>query len=622
MLPPSELREKGSVECSRGEKGGHERETNEDIVATTNTEVEKTEYKVRGGGPLNPGPMTGDAPCQERVSLRTLRHIFDRVTARGTYNYRGARVPVPSRLKMTKWRQCLVDYHDKELPDFLEYGWPINFDRESALRSTLVNHASATQYPADITFYIDTEMAHGALAGPFEGPPVDPTHISPLMTKPKKDAKHRRVIMDLSWPPGQAINDGVSEGRYIDGPMDIRLPTVEYMEHRLLQLGAGAYMYKTDLARGYRQLRVDPADWPLLGFMHDDRIYMDLCPPFGLRTSALFMQRTSEAICYIHGKRGYLSRAYLDDFGGAENREERATKALDTLQIVMGELGIQEALHKVCRPAKVMVWLGIIFDWEKMTMAIPEEKMAEIMTILDDWSTKLRATQREMQSLLGLLQFVASVSPPTRIFTNRMLQDLRETPKRGSESLSLGFKMDVRFFRNLLPHYNGVKIIDKTLVQCQDTLELDACTTGCGAFTGTHYYAEQFPSEVLQQQHPIAHLELLNIVVALKTWADEWAGHRILVFCDNMNSCIAIQSGRTRDQYMQSCVREIFMWSARHDIELIAQHRPGVQMVRADALSRAHTDDKYVRWIEQDSLLSAATRVAVPRDYFKIINDL
>ena len=56
---------------------------------------------------------------------------------------------------------------------------------------------------------------------------------------------------------GQAVDNGLDTGIYLDGPMDIRLPTVDYMEHRLLQLGAGAYMYKTDLARGFRQLRVN-----------------------------------------------------------------------------------------------------------------------------------------------------------------------------------------------------------------------------------------------------------------------------------------------------------------------------------------------------------------------------
>ena len=117
-----------------------------------------------------------------------------------------------------------------------------------------------------------------------------------------------------------------------------------------------------------------------------------------------------------------------------------------------------------------------------------------------------------MQQLLGLLQFVASVSPPARVFTNRMLQNLLEMPKKGTESLSWGFKQDLQFFLELWPEYNGIKIVQKSQVPCQDKLELDACLTGCGEYAGGEYYAERFPQRVLDGEHPIAHLEMLNAV--------------------------------------------------------------------------------------------------------------
>ena len=106
----------------------------------------------------------------------------------------------------------------------------------------MVNHASALQCPADLDFYIYTELGHGALLGPFDGLPFLPTHTSPLMTRPKRGSEHRRIIMDLSWPPGESVNDGVSSDLYVDGPARIYLPTVDYMEARLLEMGVGAYM--------------------------------------------------------------------------------------------------------------------------------------------------------------------------------------------------------------------------------------------------------------------------------------------------------------------------------------------------------------------------------------------
>ena len=533
-----------------------------------------------------------------------------------------AKRAVPSGLNIDAWKRYLTEYDDRQVIQMLEYGWPINFDRSKPLCSTLKNHATATQHEQDIDFYIATELSHGALLGPFSGPPTMPTHISPLMTRLKKDSIHRRVIMDLSWPEGASINEGVDGECYLGGEAHIKLPTVQFMEDRVLELGQGAYMYKTDLARGYRQLRVDPTDWPLLGFQHGGKFYLDLCPPFGLKTSALFMQRTSEAISYIHGRRGYLSRPYLDDFGGAEASVIRADAALDELQAIMGELGVVEAAKKVCRPAQCMIWLGIRFDTRDMTMRIPDGKMGEIKEVLTEWEGRQRATQREMQSLLGLLQFVASVSPPARIFTNRMLENMREAPRRGTETLSLGFKRDLRFFIDVWPGYNWVRILEKRDIQCQSELELDACTTGCGAFNGAQYYSEKFPEDIIREQHPIAHLELLNIVVAVRTWASNWAHQRVAVQCDNMNACLATRSGRSRDPYMQACVRELFILSTRHDLELQVTHRPGIAMVRADALSRAHTGQVYADRVAGDSALCRARQVRIQAETFIVTDSM
>ena len=591
-------------------------------TATTSVHMHPTLAATPGErGGHDTTPIGGASPVSGEF-MPIMQDIYYNVINTGTYNHCGARIRVPSGLCIGAWEKYLHDYTDRNLVDFLAYGWPVNHDRTSPLLSTPVNHPSATQHSKHVEFYIDTEMGFRALLGPFTCPPVDNFHVSPLMTRPKKDSDNRRVIVDLSWPEGAAVNDGIPEHWYIDGQATITLPTVEYMEQRLLQLGPGAFLYKTDLARGYRQLRVDPHDWPLLGFSHNGYYYMDPCPPFGLRTSSLFMQRTSEAISFIHGKAGFFSRPYLDDFGGAERTYEQAFKALSSLQGILRELGVREAIHKVCGPTQRMVWLGLLYNTIDMTISIPEEKLLEIMELLKVWEGRQRATRAQMQSLLGTLQFVAGVSPPTRIFTNRMLQDLREAPKRGTESLSWGFKRDLAFFLALLPHYNGIKIIDKETIVYQDQLELDACLTGCGACTGSQYYAEQFPDRILNRAHTIAHLELLNIVVAVKVWRTQWSGRKVQVYCDNSNACIAATTGRSRDPFIQECVRELFLFKAAHDIELKVSHRPGAQMDRADALSRAHTDEKFRTWIRNDPVLAQSSRIVVPDTYFELDNKL
>ena len=386
-----------------------------------------------------------------RYNNELLRQVYNKVVESGDFNYKGARLRLPSGLNIEQWRKALQGYSDYKLVEFLEFGWPIGIDRSAYLQSYNSNHKTALEHPEDIEHYIATELGHRALLGPFAGPPTAVCHFSPLMTRPKRDSIFRRVIIDLSWPKGWSVNDGISRTDYIDGPMTISLPTPDDMERAVVRAGRGSYLYKTDLSRGYRQLRVDPLDWPLLSFRHESSCFMDICPPFGLRSSAMAMQRVSQAIVHLHGRRGFLSRAYIDDFGGVEGNKPRATEALGALQGIMDGLGVVQAAAKICPPSQVMVWLGIFFDTKEMYMAIPHDKLLEIMSCIESWRGRVRATRKEMQSLLGLLNFVASVAPPTRLFTNRMLEDLRATNPTGTADVTEQFQRDVQFFLDLLP---------------------------------------------------------------------------------------------------------------------------------------------------------------------------
>ena len=117
-------------------------------------------------------------------------------------------------------------------------------------------------------------------------------------------------------------------------------------------------------------------------------------------------------------------------------------------------------------------------------------------------------------------------------------------------------------------------------------------------------------------------LGLLQLVasVSLSTlsWrlGDIWAHQRVAVQCDNMNACLAVRSGRTRDSYMQACVRELFHPSTVHDLELQVTHCPGVALERADALSRAHTGQVYADSVAADGKLRRAQQVRIAVETF------
>ena len=76
----------------------------------------------------------------------------------GIPNFLGLHIPVKTNLNIASWRKHLVDYFEQQLPDLIEFRFPLDFDRARDLQSTLVNHASARMYPEHVDKYIQEEV--------------------------------------------------------------------------------------------------------------------------------------------------------------------------------------------------------------------------------------------------------------------------------------------------------------------------------------------------------------------------------------------------------------------------------------------------------------------------------
>ena len=54
-------------------------------------------------------------------------------------------IPVATNLNSDIWTTYIKDYWDQQLPDLLQFGFPLDFHRDSVLGSSSSNHTSATQ---------------------------------------------------------------------------------------------------------------------------------------------------------------------------------------------------------------------------------------------------------------------------------------------------------------------------------------------------------------------------------------------------------------------------------------------------------------------------------------------
>ena len=151
--------------------------------------------------------------------------------------------------------------------DLLEFSSLLDFDRKCELHSTDENHASGQDYAYDIECYIQEELKHGAMFGPFDQKPIT-LHIYPFMTREKPDSEVRHTILDLSWPKKFSVNAGVVKDKYLGSSFVLNYLSVDDIVKKVLELGPGSLLYKLDISRAFRQLKVDPGDLDLLGLKH------------------------------------------------------------------------------------------------------------------------------------------------------------------------------------------------------------------------------------------------------------------------------------------------------------------------------------------------------------------
>ena len=248
----------------------------------------------------------------------------------GLPNYLSARQQLFSNLNYDAWDSLLTEYHDKEIYEFLRYGWLANYTAHQPPTPTENNHASATAYMSEVDKFIQKECALGGMLGPFQTRPFIPwTQISPLMSRPKKDNDtSRRIIIDLSYPEQRSVNAGIPKNFYQGKESEYTLPSIDDLINQVKIHGKGAYIWKADLAHAYRQLRLDPLDVPLFSLKHRGQY----CPSFGARRSGSACQRTTSAAVWLMDRAGHTSLVYIDDFCSVHRDRSQARAAYQFLR--------------------------------------------------------------------------------------------------------------------------------------------------------------------------------------------------------------------------------------------------------------------------------------------------
>ena len=190
------------------------------------------------------------------------------------------------------------------------------------------------------------------------------------------------MIMHLSAPIGQSINDHISKEQY--------------------------------------SLQYASVDDELLGIFWRNAFYTDTCLPLGLQSAPFLFSQYAEALQWILKNNYGLNWLihYLDDyFIAGPPHSCFCQKHLNCFLKVCEQLGIPVDMDKMEGPFTVLIFLGLELNFVLQLIQLPQSKLEQLQQELQLWKECKKTTKHKLLPLIGKLAFAARAVPAGRLFT-------------------------------------------------------------------------------------------------------------------------------------------------------------------------------------------------------------
>lgn len=508
--------------------------------------------------------------------------------------------PLPTPINVSELDKALREHPDRifvsKLCSYLKTGADIGYNGSRIARFS-PNLPTALAQPEIVTENLAKEVALGRVAGPFSTPPFPNLQVSPIGLVPKKHSTKFRTIFHLSFPKSgvTSINYSISKEDH-----SLQYVTIDNAICGILRHGRGCFLAKTDIESAFRLFPLKPSDYELFGMFWDGKYYYDKVLPFGLRSAPFLFNMLSDAVEWILLNQCYISFVchILDDFLIVEPASpsppfnQACQVSLSSMLLTFRNLGIPVATNKTQGPDKVLEFMGIILDSDKMEARLPPDKVERIQTSLASFECRKSCTLKELQSLIGTLNFACKVVPPGRPFLQRMVKlTCNVTQPHHHIKLSSGFFKDLLTWKKFISHWNGAAFFLSTSWVDSVSLELYTDASGAlgfGGIFGRKWFQGcwQRHQQIGQPGISIAWQELFAIVVACHLWGDAFANKRIIFYCDNESVVHIVNSKRSRIPRVMDLVRHLTLLTLEHNFYLKIMHIEGKKNEIADSISR------------------------------------
>ena len=111
---------------------------------------------------------------------------------------------------------------------------------------------------------------------------------------------------------------------------------------------------------------------------------------------------------------------YLDDYLFIHVEKVRCQLLMDRFREICHKIGVPIAHEKTVEPCRRLVFLGILLLGDLKLLSIPIEKKEKALKMLDCMLSRKKATVKQIERLMRVLNFLTRAIFPGRAFTRRI----------------------------------------------------------------------------------------------------------------------------------------------------------------------------------------------------------
>lgn len=415
-------------------------------------------------------------------------------------------------------------------------------------------------YPARESWEITTLIQKGVLTPYNKTPKI----FSEIFFK-EKSSGELRMIVDM-----RSVNQAFS-------PPPFKMPSIWNVA---MMLQPGDLIAKIDLSKAFFQIQIHKKSqflfrcrWKHLYFTHTPL-------PMGFCMSPWTLMKVMKVPIKFLRQKGIRLLDYSDDIIIVAPPDS-IHDHLNTVHEVLCKAGLEVNKEKCTLPAPATTVLGLWLNATNMSISIPPEKRTQLVTCLQRICSAQNISRKQIESVVGLLQFLQRACKTLRPFYQRLILEIPTIQGRGR--LDKSTIEDLNF---VISHIQSLEEVPIQPIPVSDNIWVDATMTQVAATRAD----VELPAIMLVQPEEhlkIHHMEMLAILFGIRSLLPQRRKseqesvisesqcqlrentkcfHPIRIYTDNQIVLHVVRKGGSQDPHLTEMANEIHRFCFRHRI--------------------------------------------------------